>query len=174
LVIGDTLLEEVGLAAEGDVLHEVKGIRGLVHFLVSESDQQTISDKFNVLLHQVGVHAEQSTGKSLGQELLLNGDGICDDVQDDLLASTVLEVGVKQASKVCVQSFVTRNELVGEGQTRHQTTLLEPEDGGECTAEEDALNSSECYQTLSESGLLVLNPANSPISLLANAGNWES
>lgn len=39
LVVGDALLEEVGLATERNVLHEVKGVGRLVDLLVAESDK---------------------------------------------------------------------------------------------------------------------------------------
>lgn len=171
LVVSDTLLEEVGLATKRDVLHEVEGVGGLVDLLVAESDEQTVSDKLNVLLHEVGVHAKQGTGESLSEELLLNGDGITNDVLDHLLASTALEMGVKKAGKVGVETLITRDELVGEGQTGHEATLLEPEDGGKGTAEEDTLDSSEGNQTLGKGRVLVLDPSNGPVSLLSDAGN---
>ena len=60
LVFTDTLLEEVGLAPQGDVLHEVEGVGRLVDLLVAESHEETIGDELDVLLHQVGVHAEKS------------------------------------------------------------------------------------------------------------------
>lgn len=47
------------------------------------------------------------------------------------------------AGEVSVQSFVARDELVAERQARHQSALLEPEDGAEATAEEDALDRGE-------------------------------
>lgn len=102
LVLADALLEEVGLAAQGDVLHEVEGVGGVVDLVVAEGDQQAVSDKLNVLLHESRVHAEKSAGQRLGQELLLNGDSIGDDLGDNLLAGTVLEVRVQQASEVSV------------------------------------------------------------------------
>lgn len=40
-----------------------------------------------------------------------------------------LQVSEEQASKVGVQTLVTRDQLVGECETRHKTSLLEPEDG---------------------------------------------
>ena len=38
-----------------------------------------------------------------------------------------LEVGEKEASEVGVHALVAADELIGEGQTRHESTLLEPE-----------------------------------------------
>jgi hypothetical protein len=171
LVIGHTLLKEVGLAAKRNVLHKVEGVSGLVDLLVTESDKQSVSDELNVLLHEVGVHAEQSTGESLSEEFLFNGNSISDDVLDHLLASTSLEVRVKEAGKVSVQTLVTRDKLVGESQARHESTLLEPEDRSEGTTEEDTLNGSEGDETLGKGRVLVLNPSDSPISLLSDAGN---
>lgn len=171
LVVGDALLEEVGLATERNVLHEVKGVGRLVDLLVAKSNKQTVGNKLDVLLHQVGVHAEQGARESLSQELLLNSDSIGDDVTDHLLAGTVLEVRVQQAGKVGVQTLVTRDELVGKGQTRHETSLLEPEDGGKGTAEEDTLDGSKGNQTLGKGRVLVLDPLDGPVGLLANARN---
>lgn len=171
LVVGNTLLEEVGLAAKGDVLHEVEGVGGLVDFLVTKSDKETISDELNVLLHEVRVHAEEGTWKSLSEELLFNGDGISDDILDHLLAGTALEVRVEEAGKVSVKTLVTRDELIREGQTRHETTLLEPEYRGEGTTEEDTFNGSESNETLGKGGVLILDPSDGPVSLLSDAGN---
>ena len=48
--------------------------------------------------------------------------------------------------------LVSADELVGEGQARHQASLLQPEDSSEGTREEDSLHGSECHHTLSWSG----------------------
>ena len=78
---------------------------------------------------------------------------------------------MEEASKVGVKTLITRDELVGESQTRHKTALLEPEDGGESTAEEDTLDSSEGNETLTERRVLVSDPLEGPVGLLANARN---
>jgi hypothetical protein len=39
-----------------------------------------------------------------------------------------------------VQALVAADELVAEGEAGHQAALLEPEDGAEAAAEEDALD----------------------------------
>lgn len=90
LVVTDALLEEVGLAAKGNVLHEVEGVSRLVHLVVTESNQKTVGNKLDILLHKVGVHAQHGARKSLGQELLLNGDGVSDDALNDLLACAIV------------------------------------------------------------------------------------
>lgn len=152
LVVTNTLLEEVGLASKRDVLHEVERVGGLVVLLVAEGEKKAIGNEFDVLLHEVGVHAKKSTGKSLGQEFLLDFDGLGDDVLNGLLAGSVLQVGEQKACKVGVETLVTGDELVGEGESSHQPTLLQPEDGGERTAEEDTLNRGKCNQALGEGG----------------------
>lgn len=78
---------------------------------------------------------------------------------------------VQQAGKVGVQTLVTRDELVGKGQTGHETSLLEPEDGGKGTAEEDTLDGGKGNQALSKGRVFVLDPLDGPIGLLANARN---
>ena len=57
----------------------------------------------------------------------------------------------KEAGEVGVEAFVAGDELVAEGQARHEATFLEPEYGGERAAEEDALDGRESYETLRES-----------------------
>lgn len=171
LVVTDALLEEVRLACKRDVLHEIEGVGGLVVLLVTEREQQAVSDELDVLLHQVGVHAEQRARKSLGQELLLDFDGFSDDILDSLLAWAVLEVGEEKAGKVGVQTLVTGDELVGEGKTGHETALLEPEDGGKGAREEDTLNGGKGHQALSEGRVFVLNPPDGPVGLLLDT--WD-
>lgn len=173
LVVTNTLLEEVGLAGQGDRLHEVEGVSGVEVLRVAEGDQETVGHKLNVLAHELGVHTQKGAGKSIRQELLLNGDGLDDDVLHNLLAGAIVEVREKQAGKVSVETLVTRDKLVGEGETGHQTTLLEPEDGGKGSREEDTLDSSEGNETRSESRLLVLDPADGPFSLLVDAGDYS-
>lgn len=131
LVITNTLLEEVGLASKRDVFHEVEWVADLVVLLVSKRQQETISNELDVLLHEICVHAEQSTWKSFSQEFLLDADSLSDDVLNGLLAWSVLKVREEQACKVSVHTLVSGDELVGEGEPRHETTLLQPEDGCE-------------------------------------------
>jgi hypothetical protein len=47
--------------------------------------------------------------------------------------------------------------------------LLQPENGGKGTGEEDALGCGEGYKTFGESGALVRNPTESPVSLAVDA-----
>lgn len=172
LIVTDTLLEEVGLASQGDGLHEVEGVGRVVVLLVAKGHEETVSDKLDVLAHELGVHAKQATGKSVSEELLLDANGLDNDVFHDLGVRAVVQVREEETSEISVETLVTRDELVGEGETGHQTTLLEPEDGGEGAREEDTLDSSEGNQTRSEGRLSVIDPTDSPLGLLGNAGNW--
>jgi hypothetical protein len=72
-----------------------------------------------------------------------------------------------------VHSLVTGDEFVGEGQTGHETALLEPEDRGECSTEEDTLDSSECDETRGEGRVVIADPFQGPVCLLADAWDWS-
>jgi len=141
---------------------------------VAKSQQQTVSNELDVLAHELGVHAEQSTWQSVAEELLLDLNGLGDDGLDRLEAGLVLEEREEKAGEVGVHTLIAGDELVGEGKTGHQATLLEPEDGGEGAAEEDTLNSSKGNKTVGESGVLVGDPSHGPVGLLADAGNWNA
>jgi hypothetical protein len=129
LVITNTLFKEVGLAGERDVLHEVKWVGRLVVFVIAESKEKTIGNEFDILLHQVGVHAKESARKSLSQELLLDFDSFGDNILNSLLAWAVLQVREEKAGEVGVETLVTGDQFIGECKASHQTTLLQPEDG---------------------------------------------
>lgn len=171
LVVRDTLLKEVSLTRKRNVLHKVEGVGRVVDLGVAKREQQSIGDKLNVLAHQLGVHTEQRDGESIGQKDLLNFDGLSDDTLDDLLGGTVVKVREKQAGKVSVHTLVTRNKLVRESKTRHETALLQPEDGSKRAREEDTLNGSERDKTLTKGTLIVGNPSKGPVGLLLDAGN---
>ena len=60
LVIRDSLLKEIRLALEGDHVHKIEGIGGLVVLVVPEGNQKPIGDEFDVLAHQKGIHTDES------------------------------------------------------------------------------------------------------------------
>lgn len=128
LVVTDSLLKEVGLAGQGDVLHEVEWVGDLIVLGVAHGNEQSVSNKLDVLLHEVGIHAEECYWQSIRQELLLNGNSFNDDILNDLLRWSVVEVREQQASEVGVHSLVSGDEFVGESETWHKSTLLQPED----------------------------------------------
>jgi hypothetical protein len=171
LVITDALLEEVGLAGQRDVLHEIEGVGGVVVLVVTQSQEQAVGDKLNVLAHEGGVHAEQRAGESICQELLLNLHCLGDDSQDGLLAGAVVEHGEEEAGKVGVHALITRDQLVGERETGHEATLLEPEDGCERSTEEDTLDGSKGDETVGKGRVLVRDPSQGPVGLPLDAGD---
>ena len=81
------------------------------------------------------------------------------------------KMGEQQTGEICVKTFIAGDELVGEGQSRHQAALLQPEDRCERSAEEDAFHGREGDETLSEGRVLILDPTNRPIGFLADAGD---
>lgn len=140
-------------------------------FLVAEGEEEAVSDEFDVLLHEAGVHAQQRARQRLGQELLLDGHGLGDDVLHGLLARAVVQVGEEQAGEIGVHAFVAGDELVGEGEAGHEAAFLEPEDGGEGAAEEDAFDGGEGDEALCEGGVFVGDPFEGPVGLFADAGD---
>ena len=57
---------------------------------------------------------------------------------------------VEEAGKVGVHAFVSRDELVGEAETWHESTFLQPEDCAETAREEDAFDSCKGDHSFSE------------------------
>ena len=50
--------------------------------------------------------------------------------------------------------------------TRHESSLLHPEDGGERAREEDALDGGESDDALGVGGVVSVDPRQSPVGLL--------
>ena len=46
-------------------------------------------------------------------------------------------------------NLISADEFIGESQARHETPLLQPEDGSEGAREEDSLNGSKGHNSLS-------------------------
>lgn len=72
-------------------------------------------------------------------------------------------------SRIIETNLVTRNQLIAEGQARHQTAFLHPEYWCEASWEEDAFNGRECHYPLPESRCLAADPLQGPIGLLLDA-----
>ena len=84
---------------------------------------------------------------------------------DAILGDLVHQVlVVKMNRKVAVHTLVAANQLIGEGQSRHQTALLHPKNGAKRTAKEDAFHGCKGYETLRKRGRL--NPTQGPVGLL--------
>ena len=170
LVLADSLLEEVGLAGEGDHVHPLEGVLDQVVLGHSECVEQAVCHEHDVLAHELGVHADELDGEGLSHELELDGDGVGDDLDDPLVGDLVVEVLVEQAGEVGVHALVSGDQLVGEGQAGHEAALLQPEDRAEGAREEDALHGGEGNKALGE-GAGVVDPAESPIGLLGDHGD---
>ena len=69
-----------------------------------------------------------------------------------------------------MEALVAADQLVGEGKTRHQTTLLEPEDGTEGSREEYSFHASESDQSFRE-GCLAADISLGPPCLLLYTGD---
>ena len=70
-----------------------------------------------------------------------------------------------------MHSLVTTNELIGERETRHKTTLLQPEDGGKRSGKEYSFDCCKSNQPLGKHSTLIRNPLKSPVSLALDTGN---
>lgn len=103
--------------------------------------------------------------------MLFNLHGFTNDVMRLLLGELVLQLLVQQTRKLGVEPLITGNQEIALTQTGHQATLLEPEDGAEGTAEEDALHNRKGEQTGRKTRVFVLNPLKRPIGLLLDGGN---
>jgi len=77
----------------------------------------------------------------------------------------------QKTGEVGMHSFITANEFIGKGKARHQTTLLQPENGGKGAREKDPFDSGEGDKAFGKCRTLVGDPADSPVSLALNARN---
>ena len=57
--------EKVGLALEGNHLHKVEGVGDVPNLVVAEGDEQAVGDEFNVLAHELRVHADERDGEGV-------------------------------------------------------------------------------------------------------------
>ena len=151
----------------------VERICRVVVLLVAECKQETVSDEFNVLFHELCVDSQQWTRQTVGQESLFDSDCFGDDVLDDLFAGTFAEVAEEETGKVGVETFVSGDEFVGEGQSGHETAFLKPEDGSKRSGEEDSFDGGEGYETFCECRVLVGNPTKSPFGFGFDARNYS-
>ena len=95
-------------------------------FLSSIPGQQDVPFRFllhliarryaHIPAHEVAVHADEIHWQSVGQKLLLDLDGVDDDLQDAGLGRFVDHMLEHQTGEVAVESFVAGNQLVTEGQ----------------------------------------------------------
>mmetsp|Transcript_105513 Transcript_105513/g.235500 ORF Transcript_105513/g.235500 Transcript_105513/m.235500 type:complete len:237 (+) Transcript_105513:450-1160(+) len=84
-----------------------------------------------------------------------------------VLRKLVLKHVVNHACELRMQTLIARDKLIGEGQARHEAPLLQPVDGAEGAAEEDALHCGECDDALGEA-VIIVHPLHGPFRLLAD------
>ena len=68
-----------------------------------------------------------------------------------------------------MKTFITRDELVGEAKARHESSLLQPENGTEGSTEENALHGGKGNHPLGEGGIAGIAPLQCPVSFLLDA-----
>ena len=100
------------------------------------------------------------------QELLFDLDGLLYNALDDIRVWSAPEMAQQQTSKVGMHSLVAAYELIGKGETRHKTTLLQPEYGCKGAREEDPFDGSKGNETFGKRGVPVGYPLESPIGLV--------
>ena len=131
---------------------------------------QTIGHELNLLSHEVCVHSNKTAGKSLADELLLENHRLTNQITKNLRIGLLGLLMVESHREERVKSFIARDELIAERESRKKTPLLEPEDGTERTAEEDTFDRCKGCQTGGKVGIR-LNPLQGPFSFLGNAWN---
>ena len=64
-VLRHASLEEVGLALQRNQVHKIERIRGVVMFGVAKCKKQAIGNKFDILAHKRGIHANETNRKGI-------------------------------------------------------------------------------------------------------------
>lgn len=169
-IIGNPLFKKIGLAVERDLFHERKGVALEKQLRVPELHQEPIRDKTDIVLHEVGIHTNQSHREALADEFLLDNHSLVDDDVRLLDGDLVIDVRIQQDGKIRVQPLVPRDPLIRfpEG-LGHETPLLQPEDGAEAPTKEQALDYPEGEEPLCKTVLRLVDPAQRPVRLLGDA-----
>merc|ERR1719509_668076 len=171
LILPDPFFKEVSFALQRNGFHEVEWIDNVVSLGTVQLHQEPVRHKHDVLDHQLIVHSNQSHGKSFSQELTLNVHSILDNLQHSLLSWFVDQMFEEKTSKVSVKSFISGDQLIGEGESGHQTSLLQPENGSKTSTEEDPLHRRKGNKPLSIGGIACIYPPQSPLCLLLDGWN---
>ena len=165
LLYSDTLLEELVLPCSESC---PSSRRGCYLFLLNIQCSKAISTKLMYWAMSLLFMPMSSTGSASRT----NSHSICTAsliIVWRVPGKLVYELAVQQTGKIKC-ALITGDKLVGEGQSRHQSTLLEPEDAAERPAEKDALHHGKGDQTLSKRGVLTVSPLQSPVGLLCTQG----
>lgn len=121
----------------------------------------------NILLHQGRIHTNQFNGKRFSHELLLDLNCVGHDLKNGLVREFVLKMLIDEASEVSVHTLVSADKFVGEGESWHKSSLLQPENGTETSREENSLNTGKGNYSFGK-GIVGTDPTKSPLSLLCD------
>src|SRR6218665_3721721 len=77
------------------------------NLLTAKLQEKSIGHKLHILTHEITVHSDQSNGKSVCKELLLDIYCFLDHILDHLWMRMVHEMLEEEAGKVCVQALKT-------------------------------------------------------------------
>jgi len=91
---------------------------------VTEGCEQSVCNKLDVLCHELIIHSDQITGERIADKFSLSGHCTFDNLVNNGIGKLVLQHAVQQASKLCMQAFITRNQLVGKCKTRMSPRFL--------------------------------------------------
>lgn len=168
-VFRDSFFEKVRLSLERDEFHPFERVFGVVVLFDAERNEEAVCAELDVLAHRFRVHADEFDGESIADEVLFDGDGGSDNFSHFRLGQLVLELGVEEAGKVAVQSFVSGNQFVREAESGHETSLLEPEDGAERSGEKNAFDGREGDETFGERSPARVAPSQCPRRFVSDA-----
>lgn len=73
-------------------MNTIEWVCRVVVFLIAQSDQETVSNEFDILFHEFRVDSQQGTRQTFGQESLFDFDSFGDDILDDLFARSFTEM----------------------------------------------------------------------------------
>ena len=104
-------------------------------------------------------------------ELLLNLHGFTNDFMHLGSWYFLLNFFIESTGKVGMKTLITCNEFIRGGQTRHDAALLQPINGTEGSAEEDAFHHRKGDQTSGKVLCSGFNPLLSPLCLQSDTGN---
>ena len=107
LVLTHTLLEEVGLALQGDHVHPLERVLNVVVLGDTKCVKQSVSDKHDILSHQLRIHADEFHRKCIRDKLKLYLHCIVNNLDDSLVRDLVVQVLVEHACEVGVHTLVT-------------------------------------------------------------------
>ncbi len=171
LIFSYTFLKKVCLSLQGNHFHPLKWIFNLIIFWDSKLEQKSVSYKFDVLAHQCGVHSDQLYWKRFSYEMHFNINSIRYDFKDLLIRYFVVQVLVKQASKISMHSFVSANQLVWKCETWHKTSFFQPEYCTKASWKENSFYACKCNKSLSKVTFWS-DPLDCPFSLKLDRLDW--